>query len=85
MVSDTDLMAVYSAFKDANGLDTVIDAAEILHRVLEHQVHMIGQGGQKHTCFIEWCGRLSNVIFLDPMEKRSLFGMLKTADVDFRS
>ena len=43
---------------------------------------LIGQGGQKaHLLHRVGAARLSNVIFLDPMEKRSLFGMLKTADV----
>ncbi len=84
-VSDTDLMAVYSGtFGVANGLDAIIDAAEILHRsgVENIKFVLIGQGGQKaHLLHRVGAARLSNVIFLDPMEKRSLFGMLKTADV----
>ena len=84
-VSNGDLMAVYSGtFGIANGLDAIIDAAEILQCRGCHNVKfvLIGQGSQKDQLM----GRvmsagLKNVIFIEPLEKKALFEMLRSADV----
>ena len=78
-------MAVYSGtFGIANGLDAIIDAAEILQCRGCHNVKfvLIGQGSQKDQLM----GRvmsagLKNVIFIEPLEKKALFEMLRSADV----
>ena len=84
-VSASDLMAVYSGtFGIANGLDTIIDAAEILQCRGCHNVKfvLIGQGSQKDQLMDRvMSAGLKNVIFLEPLEKKVLFEMLRTADV----
>ena len=82
-VLDTDLMAVYSGtFGVANGLDSIIDAAEILHRSgVENIKFVYWSGWSKSTpASSSGCGQTVKRDF-STQWKNGLFEMLKTADV----
>lgn len=84
-VRDDDLMAVFAgAHGLANGLDAVIDVAAVLHRRGREDIRIVLIGsGMRKPALIERVKRegLSNVIFLDPVRKTELVGLLKRADV----
>lgn len=84
-VRDGDLMAVFAgAHGLANGLDNVLDAAAALVRDgrTDIKIVLIGNGMCK-SALMERAERegLHNVVFLDPVRKTQLVGLLKRADV----
>ena len=84
-VRDGDLMAVFAgAHGLANGLDAVIDAAAVLHQRGREDIRIVLIGsGMRKPALIERVERegLGNLIFLDPVRKTELVGLLKRADV----
>jgi glycosyltransferase involved in cell wall biosynthesis len=84
-VSPDDLLVVYSGTHGkANGLDAVLDAAEILkHRGRDDvKIVLVGTGMKKNALMERALSiDLSNVIFLDPVPKYKLSGLLNSADI----
>ena len=84
-ISPEDLTAIYAgAHGLANGLDVVLAAAEVLKRggKAAIKILLVGDGGQKPA--LERSARdrnLDNVIFLPPLPKRQVAGLLKGADI----
>jgi glycosyltransferase involved in cell wall biosynthesis len=84
-VNAGELMAVYAGtFGIANGLDAVLDAAAVLKRRGRQDIKLvlIGQGMLKAR--LQERGRreaLDNVVFLDPVPKDKLAGLLASTDV----
>lgn len=84
-VRDTDFLAVFTgAHGLANGLDKVLDAAAVLKRRERGDIKfvLIGNGMCK-PALQERASRegLDNILFLDPVRKMQLVGLLKRADV----
>jgi len=84
-VSDEDFMTVFTGTHGiANGLNAVLDAAAILLSQNHHHIKfvLIGQGKLKsklqERAKVE---NLTNVIFLDPVAKTELSGLLSSADI----
>lgn len=80
-----DLVCVFSgAHGKANGLDAVLNAAEVLQARKEHGIHivMIGDGSEKER-LVAKAGAigLSNVVFMDPLPKKQLVIAMRRADV----
>lgn len=84
-VRDDDLLAVFAgAHGLANGLDAVLDAAAVLRRRGREDIRIVLIGnGMRKAALIERAERngLRNVVFLDPVRKTELVGLLKRADV----
>lgn len=84
-VDDTDLVAVFTgAHGLANGLDSVLDAAAILKQRGRQDIKLLLIGnGMCKPMLQDRAARegLSNVLFLDPVRKTQLVGLLKRADV----
>src|SRR5690606_10754610 len=84
-VEDADLVAVFTgAHGLANGLNSVLDAAAVLRRRgrSDIKIVLIGNGMCK-PALQERAIRegLDNILFLDPVPKTQLVGLLKRADV----
>jgi glycosyltransferase involved in cell wall biosynthesis len=88
-VKPGDLMAVFSGTHGkANGLDAVVDAAEVLHRRGRNDIKivLIGTGMLKDALITRTqAAGLSNVVFLDPVPKDRLSGLLGAADLGIQS
>jgi glycosyltransferase involved in cell wall biosynthesis len=84
-VNDTDLMAVFTGTHGiANGLESVIDAAKILQEreIKNVKIVLIGQGKLKAKLQgIAHSYQLSNVLFLDPVNKAELANLMARADI----
>jgi glycosyltransferase involved in cell wall biosynthesis len=84
-VSQDDLLAVFAgAHGIANGLDSVIDAGVELQRRgrTDIKIAMIGTGKMKgHLQDRARTEHLNNVVFLDPVGKERLAGLLRSANV----
>ncbi|QDZ06948.1 glycosyltransferase family 4 protein [Sphingomonas panacisoli] len=84
-VRDESLLAIFAgAHGLANGLDSVIDAAEILQRRERNDIQfvLIGNGMLKPALKARAeREKMSNVIFLDAVKKTELVGLLRRADV----
>lgn len=84
-IAPTDLMAVFAGTHGmANGLDAVLDAAAILkHRGRQDiKLLLIGQGKLKQALQARAQREgLSNVVFHDPVNKKSLAGLMAATDV----
>lgn len=84
-VRSTDLLVVFSgAHGMANGLDAVLDAAEVLKLRGSNGIKLllIGQGGMKRKLQLRAeTDQLDNVLFLDPVNKVRLAGLLAGADL----
>jgi glycosyltransferase involved in cell wall biosynthesis len=84
-VRSDDLMAVFTgAHGIANGLDAVLDAARILQRRGRDDIRivLIGNGMRKPDLMARATREgLRNVLFLDPVRKTELVGLMKRADV----
>lgn len=84
-VKDSDFMAVYSGTHGrANGLVAVIEVAKILKEKARDDIKLvlIGQGADKND--LEKLAeekQLNNVIFLDPVDKAKLAGLLNASDL----
>lgn len=88
-VGETDLLALYSGTHGiANGLSAVLAGAEALQRRGRSDIWIALAGnGREKPALMERARRqqLSNVLFLDPMEKSRLAGLLAGADVGIQS
>lgn len=84
-VRDDDLVALFAgAHGIANGLDAALDAAEVLRGRGRNDIRivLIGNGMKKAELMADAEARcLSNVIFLDPVRKTELVGLMHRADV----
>lgn len=84
-VSPTDLLAVFAGTHGlANGLDAVLDAAAELKRRKRTDIKIVLIGGGKlKPSLMARAEReqLGNIIFLDPVNKTSLAGLMASADV----
>lgn len=84
-VQDTDMVAVFTgAHGIANGLDNVLAAAAVLKQRGRSDVKLVLIGnGMRKPALQERVARegLDNVLFLDPVPKTQLVGLLKRADV----
>jgi glycosyltransferase involved in cell wall biosynthesis len=84
-VRDEDLLAVFAgAHGLANGLDNVLDAAAVLRSRGREDIKivLIGNGMCKPALVARAQAEgLDNVVFLDPVRKPELVGLLKRADV----
>jgi glycosyltransferase involved in cell wall biosynthesis len=84
-IADTDLLAIFAgAHGLANGLDAVLNAARILRDRGRGDIRilLIGNGMCKPQLIERVAAEgLSNVLFLDPVSKLRLAGLLKRADV----
>lgn len=82
---DADLMAVFAgAHGLANGLDKVLDAAAALRRKGRNDIRivLVGNGMCKPALVARAAEEgLDNVVFLDPVRKTELAGLLRRADV----
>ena len=84
-VKADELMAVFAgAHGVANGLDAVLDAAELLKSQGEDKIKivLIGDGREKAK-LIERATtqKLDNVVFHDPVDKQKLTGLFASADI----
>lgn len=64
----------------SNAIDTLIDAAEILKEHDRIQFILVGDGVEKKK-LMEKASELSNVIFLDPVRKKSIPVLLEKMDI----
>lgn len=79
------LLAVFTGTHgNANGLDSVLNAAEVLKERGRDdiQIALVGQGREKPRLISEAEERgLDNVLFLDPVPKTKLAGLMAGADI----
>ena len=79
------LLAVFTGTHgSANGLDSVLNAAEVLKERGRDdiQIALVGQGREKPRLIAEAEERgLENVLFLDPVPKTKLAGLMAGADI----
>ena len=84
-VASTDLLAIFpGAHGIANGLDAVLDAAKVLlsHGRRDVKFLLVGDGMMKpHLMQRVKEEGISNVVFLDPVTKTRLAGLMQAADV----
>lgn len=84
-VADGDLVAVFTGTHGiANGLDAVLDAAVELKRMARDDIRIVLIGnGMRKAALMQRARRdaLDNVLFLDPVSKGKLAGLLRRADV----
>jgi len=84
-VAPTDLLAIFpGAHGIANGLDAVLDAAKILgtRGRSDIKVVLVGDGMKKlHLVKRAETEGISNVVFLDPVPKTRLAGLMQSADL----
>ena len=84
-VSQNDLMVIFTgAHGVANGLDAVLDAASVVKKRGYKKVKfvLIGDGALKIKLKIRAKQeKIDNIIFLDPMPKLELIGLMKDADL----
>lgn len=84
-VSDQDMMAIFTGTHGiANGLNAVLDAARVLkeHHRYDIKIVLIGQGREKKPLQQRAQKEdLNNVIFLDPVDKYQLSGLMASADL----
>lgn len=84
-VAPTDLLAIFpGAHGIANGLDAVLDAAKVLQKRGRRDIKilLVGDGMMKPRLMqrVNEEG-ISNVVFLDPVSKTRLAGLMQAADV----
>ncbi len=84
-VADSNLMALFAgAHGVANGLDAVLDAAAELQRQGRTDIRIVLVGDGKLKPRLQERAReerLTNVVFLDPIGKRTLAGLMAATDV----
>jgi glycosyltransferase involved in cell wall biosynthesis len=84
-VAETDLMAVFAGTHGvANGLDEVLNAAAVLklRRRKNIKIVLIGDGKLKPYLKLRANQeQLDNVIFIDPISKKKLSGILASSDI----
>lgn len=84
-VSETDLLAIFTGTHGmANGLDAVLDAAVELKKRDRKDIKLalVGDGKLKPQLVARTKNEgLANVLFLDPVDKKSLAGLMAGADI----
>lgn len=84
-IKDTDFIAIFAGTHGiANGLDSVLDAALELQSRGRNDIKflLIGNGGlKKHLIKRAHDEGLLNMIFMDPINKKSLSGLMAASDV----
>ena len=84
-VQDNQMLAIFTgAHGNANGLDAVLNAAAVLkqHRRDDIRIVLIGQGQEKASLQARaQTQALDNVLFLDPLPKTQLTGLMAGADL----
>ena len=84
-IRNDQLLAVFTGTHGpANGLDAVLDAAAVLKRRSRDDIRiaMVGQGRDKASLQTRACAeKLDNVLFLDPVPKTQLIGLMRGADI----
>lgn len=84
-VAADDLMAVFAgAHGQANGLDAVLDAAVELRRGERHDIKIVLVGdGKLKASLVDRATRegLSNIVFVDPVKKARVVGLMRSTDV----
>jgi glycosyltransferase involved in cell wall biosynthesis len=85
MISNSDLLVLFAGTHGiANGLDSVLDAASELSSRGRHEIKFLflGQGKLKQSLIDRALGEgLDNVIFHDPVDKKTLAGLMSSTDV----
>ena len=84
-VRDDQLLAIFTGTHGhANGLDSVLEAAEVLKErgVDDSRIALVGQGREKPRLMAKAKKRgLDNVLFLDPVPKTELVKLMAGADI----
>ena len=84
-VDEDDILAIYTGTHGvANGLDSVLEAAQVLMQRGCNQVKIafVGQGSEKNSLMARAeLLQLDNVIFLDPISKEDLARLMAGADI----
>ncbi len=84
-ISESDLMAVFAGTHGiANGLDTVLDAANVLKKRGRSDIKLLLIGGGKLKPSLQARAEregLNNVVFHDPVKKADLAGLMNAADI----
>ena len=84
-IKNSDLMAIFTgAHGIANGLDAVLDAAEVLKSRGRTDIKFVFIGdGKKKPALVKRASEkgLNNCLFLDPVPKNELAGIMKGADI----
>jgi len=84
-ISSNDLMAVFAGTHGmANGLDAILDAAAILKQRgrLDIKLLLIGDGKLKSALMQRAASeQLDNVVFHEPVNKKTLAGLMRSADI----
>lgn len=84
-VRDDHLLAIFTGTHGiANGLDAVLDAAAVLkeRKCNDIRIALVGQGREKQRLKTEAKERgLDNVLFVDPVPKAKLAGLMAGADI----
>lgn len=84
-VSETDIMALFAGTHGkANGLNAILDMAKVLHKknIENIKIVLVGQGREKPSLIsrAKELG-LTNIIFLEPVNKEKLSQLMHSADV----
>lgn len=84
-VRDNQMLAIFTGTHgDANGLDAVLNAAKVLKARGRDDIHMalVGQGREKTQLQSRANAEgLNNIVFLDPVAKTRLTGLMAGADL----
>ena len=84
-VRDDQLLAIFTGTHGyANGLDSVLDVAEVLKNRLRDDIRiaLVGQGGEKSRLIADAGARgLDNILFFDPIPKTKMPGLMAGADL----
>lgn len=84
-VSPTDFNAVFTGTHGmANGLDAVINVAQVLKKKQREDIKLVLIGDGKLKPELQSAAKekaLTNIIFLPPVDKEKLSGLMKSADV----
>ena len=84
-VRDDQMLAIFTGTHgNANGLDAVLDAAAVLKSRARDDIRiaLVGQGREKHRLEQRAdAEQLNNILFLDPVPKTKLAGLIKGADI----
>lgn len=84
-VEDDQLLAIFTGTHgNANGLDSVLNAAAVLKKRQRDDIRiaLVGQGREKPKLMVDAEERgLDNVLFLDPVPKTKLTGLMAGADL----
>ena len=85
-IKESDLILIYSGTHGiANGLDSVLNAVKILNErgISGYQILLIGNGREKQSLMniAKIQSLKSHIVFMDPISKEKLVGLLNASDV----